>query len=78
MVPYRHCKTSVLDADDTQYELFALTVHIGTLNAGHYIAFTKRAGGKWYHFNDEAYEQVKEADVLSQEAYLLFYRKVTL
>jgi ubiquitin carboxyl-terminal hydrolase 22/27/51 len=53
-------------------------VHIGTLNAGHYIAYTKRAGGKWYLFNDETYEQVKEADVLGQEAYLLFYKKVTL
>jgi ubiquitin C-terminal hydrolase len=54
-----------------------VTVHIGTLNKGHYVAFTKR-GSKWYYFNDESYKQVSEADVLSQEAYLLFYRKVSL
>ncbi len=28
--------------EETEYELVALTVHIGTLNKGHYIAFTKR------------------------------------
>jgi ubiquitin C-terminal hydrolase len=44
---------------------------------GHYIAYTKRYG-KWYLFNDEDYELVKESDALNQEAYLLFYRKVTL
>ena len=54
-----------MDAEDTQYELFALTVHKGSLDMGHYIALTKRAGGKWYLFNDEGYESVKEADALS-------------
>lgn len=73
----KYCK-SPLDAKDTLYELFGLTVHIGSLSQGHYIAYTKRTGGKWYMFNDESYEQVKESDVLNQEAYLLFYRKVTL
>ncbi len=34
------------------YELFALTVHIGSLEFGHYIAYTLR-DGKWYLFNDE-------------------------
>lgn len=56
---YRFCKNSDLDADDTQYELFALTVHIGNLDSGHYIAFTKRYG-KWFVFNDEEIELVKE------------------
>ena len=50
--------------EDTEYELFALTVHIGTLDMGHYIAYAKR-NGKWYMFNDEDYEIVKEADALN-------------
>ena len=49
---YRYCKNSNLDIDDLEYELFALTVHIGTLDMGHYIAYTKRYG-KWFLFNDE-------------------------
>jgi len=44
---------------------------------GHYIAYAKRYG-KWYRFDDEHFEIVKEADALNEEAYLLFYRKVTL
>ena len=51
----RYTKNSTLDVDDTEYELFALTVHIGSLDGGHYIAYTKR-NTKWYLFNDEDYE----------------------
>lgn len=58
-------KGSTLDAEDTQYELFAVSVHIGSLTEGHYLAYTKRSGGRWYLFNDEHYEQVKEAEVLA-------------
>jgi len=61
----------------SRYELFALTVHMGTLDHGHYVAFTKRYGD-WYFFNDEHFELVNENDALDQEAYLLFYRKVNL
>ena len=52
-------------------------MHIGSLDMGHYVAYTKR-GAKWYLFNDEDVEQVKEADALAQEAYLLFYRSMSL
>ena len=34
------------------YELFSLSVHMGTVQSGHYVAFAKRYG-KWYLFNDE-------------------------
>jgi ubiquitin C-terminal hydrolase len=60
----KYCKNSNLDIDDTQYELFALTVHVGNLNMGHYVAYIKRYG-KWYCFNDEDYEIVKETDALN-------------
>lgn len=61
---FRFCRNNTLDADDTQYELFALTVHIGSLDKGHYVAYTKR-NRKWYLFNDEDYEPVKELDALN-------------
>ena len=51
----KFAKNNTLDIDDTEYELFALTVHIGSLESGHYIAYTKR-NLKWYCFNDEDYE----------------------
>lgn len=51
----KYCKNNTLDAEDTEYELFALTVHIGSLDMGHYIAYTKR-NSRWFVFNDEEYE----------------------
>lgn len=45
--------------EEQMYELFAVTVHIGSLEMGHYIAYTKRYG-KWFLFNDEHFEQVQE------------------
>ena len=59
----------------SQYELFGVTKHIGTLNSGHYVAFVKREK-LWYLFNDEMYQSISESEVLQQEAYLLFYKQV--
>jgi ubiquitin C-terminal hydrolase len=41
--------------DSLRYELFGVTVHLGSLEMGHYIAYTKRYN-KWYLFNDEHHE----------------------
>lgn len=43
----------------TKYELFALTVHHGTINQGHYVAYVKR-DGVWIEFNDEQFTPVSE------------------
>ena len=59
----------------TNYELIGLTVHQGTINAGHYIAYVKREN-TWYQFNDERYRIESEREALSQQAYLLFYRQI--
>jgi ubiquitin C-terminal hydrolase len=47
------------------YELIGLTVHLGSLDGGHYVAYTKRED-KWFLFNDEDFEEVKESEVLKQ------------
>ena len=60
---------------NTQYELFAITVHHGTLSGGHYVAFARR-GAHWYNFNDEYFQRSSETQALKQQAYLLFYRQV--
>ena len=36
---------------NTEFKLFALTVHMGTLSGGHYISYAKR-GDNWFLFND--------------------------
>jgi len=38
-------------------------VHIGTINTGHYVAYTKRFES-WYLFDDERYYPVKAKEAL--------------
>lgn len=71
----RFCPEASEIDDSLLYELFGLTVHLGSLEMGHYIAYTKR-DRNWYLFNDEHNHQVKESEALNQEVYLLFYRRV--
>ena len=59
---------------NTNYRLFALTVHSGTLAGGHYVAYAERGNGQWFNFNDEYYQECSSAEALKQQAYLLFYR----
>ena len=72
----RFCAPETLNQDGTTYKLFALTEHIGSLDEGHYIAYTKRHDGRWFEFNDERIKEVSEDDALNQKAYLLFYQRV--
>ncbi|CAK9021553.1 unnamed protein product [Durusdinium trenchii] len=59
---------------EAKYNLYGLVVHCGqSAKSGHYVAFAKH-NGNWFQFNDEAIRQVKEQQVLGQEAYLLFYQ----
>jgi len=44
--------------------LFGLTVHIGTLEMGHYIAVSKRHN-RWFYFDDENYQEISESEALN-------------
>ncbi|XP_042190868.1 ubl carboxyl-terminal hydrolase 18 [Callorhinchus milii] len=65
------------------YELFAVIVHMGSANFGHYIAYVKYfEDKKWYLIDDSSvhsvqWEAVKETfgSKRGQTAYLLLYRK---
>ena len=46
------------------YNLYALTIHYGTLSGGHYVAYVKREDGRWYNFNDERFAPVQESEAL--------------
>jgi ubiquitin C-terminal hydrolase len=57
------------------YELVGVAVHLGTILGGHYVAYVKKEDGEWYCTNDERVGRVSRAEVLQQDAYLLFYSK---
>jgi len=67
-----------------QYRLYAVVNHSGTLSYGHYTAYCKVGGTeadensrRWYHFNDATVlPVVNESEIVSREAYLLFYERV--
>ena len=57
------------------YDLFGVGNHSGGVLGGHYTASIKNANGKWYAFNDTNVNEIKEEQIITPQAYCLFYRK---
>ena len=54
------------------YRLYAVVVHSGVLEGGHYVAYVKRRG-TWYLCDDASVEPVSQERVLAAQAFMLFY-----
>eukprot|EP00117_Sycon_ciliatum_P028289 scpid58156/ scgid22769/ Ubiquitin carboxyl-terminal hydrolase 36; Deubiquitinating enzyme 36; Ubiquitin thioesterase 36; Ubiquitin-specific-processing protease 36 len=62
--------------DAMMYDLYAVLVHSGhSVHSGHYFCFTRTSTGDCYCFNDSLVRRVNLTQLLSQQAYLLFYRR---
>eukprot|EP00929_Paragymnodinium_shiwhaense_P046729 TRINITY_DN23778_c0_g1_i1.p1 TRINITY_DN23778_c0_g1~~TRINITY_DN23778_c0_g1_i1.p1 ORF type:complete len:864 (-),score=128.04 TRINITY_DN23778_c0_g1_i1:132-2654(-) len=77
MSPYvRGCKNG-----GAQYRLYGVVNHSGTLTYGHYTAYALCGDGgegrKWYHYNDSSVSRIDESQVVSKDAYILFYERVS-
>jgi len=65
------------EVDDQIYDLFAVVLHTGTLNGGHYTSLVKN-NNNWYEFNDHQVIKLAKHEkhrVVSNHAYILFYQK---
>ncbi|XP_039559704.1 ubiquitin carboxyl-terminal hydrolase 43, partial [Passer montanus] len=61
---------------DHLYDLYAVCNHHGSMQGGHYTAFCCNAlDGRWYSFDDSRVEWVREAEVSTRSAYILFYQR---
>lgn len=61
------------------YDLFAVANHFGSMGFGHYTAYAKNYfNDKWYDFDDSHVSEINGKDVITQSAYVLFYRKRNL
>ncbi|XP_060679600.1 ubiquitin carboxyl-terminal hydrolase 21-like [Hemiscyllium ocellatum] len=60
-------------AGNPVYDLYAVCNHTGTVNGGHYTAYC-RSGGRWHVYNDSRVSLIQENQVVSSEAYVLFYQ----
>lgn len=59
---------------DFKYSLYGVLVHTGwSTQSGHYYCYVRTSSGMWHNLDDKEVRQVREADVLKQKAYMLFY-----
>ena len=57
------------------YNLYAVANHLGDSNYGHYISYCKNYNNKWYKYDDDSVIEMDEKDLVSSNAYCLFYQK---
>lgn len=60
-------------AGNAVYNLYAVCNHSGTVHGGHYTSYCKDRIS-WYCYNDTRVSTVHDNQVLSSEAYVLFYK----
>lgn len=59
--------------DKSVYQIYAICNHTGNVNGGHYFSYCKTEN-KWYNYNDSSVSEIDK--VVSNNAYILFYRKL--
>ena len=57
------------------YDLFGVINHVGGTTGGHYYSYCKRDDGNWYEFNDTSVTPMDPSRIVSNSAYVLFYKK---
>ena len=62
------------------YDCFAVSNHIGKMGFGHYTAFARNiddngSSSGWELFNDSKVSKVTPAQVITSDAYILFYKR---
>lgn len=58
----------------SNYNLFAISNHYGTLSGGHYTAFV-RDNPNWISFDDSRVSPISESKIKTNAAYILFYER---
>ena len=66
--------------EETKYELYGVCNHHGTdLQGGHYTAYCRNpTDGQWYNFDDVNTNNINEEEIVTKDAYILFYQKSSL
>ena len=61
-----------------KYDLIGIINHYGSIGFGHYTAVCKNYyNNKWYKYDDAAVNEIDETNIISNCAYVLFYKKKT-
>ena len=59
-----------------KYKLYGVVNHYGSQNFGHYTAFGELDSGQWAEFNDSSVSSLSKKDIVSEGAYILFYKRI--
>ncbi|MFS8019362.1 putative ubiquitinyl hydrolase 1 [Helianthus anomalus] len=59
-----------------RYMLYAISNHYGSMGGGHYTAFIRHDGDRWYDFDDNYVSPIDEGRIKTSAAYVLFYRRL--
>ena len=63
------------ESNKFQYDLYAVVVHSGGMESGHYVAFVKSMGS-WFRCDDSRIMRAEPTQVAAAQAYMLFYHRV--
>jgi len=68
---------SALSSHSLQYQLYGVVVHAGVLSGGHYVAYVySKHHSQRFYVSDSSVMKAYAKEVLSCEAYILFYERV--
>ena len=63
------------DGKNYIYDIFAVSEHYGNRGEGHYTAICKNVDGNWYSYDDSTCSISSGENVITKNAYVLFYRR---
>ena len=67
----------ILNINENEYQLFGVVDHLGKeLDKGHYVTNVQMNDGQWITFDDDEIKDTRFKNVVSEKAYMLFYRKI--
>ena len=68
-----YISSSKNDPNNYIYSLYAINYHSGTSQGGHYWSSCKNLDKNWYLYNDSNVTKFQNNNLLSKDAYMLFY-----
>ncbi len=58
------------------YDLYGIVNHSGNVGFGHYHAYAQNPRTKkWYDFNDSSVHEISADNLVTSQAYVLFYKR---
>ncbi len=71
--------SDISGSHDNMYTLYAVCNHLGTMTRGHYTAYCRNpTDSQWYMFDDSHVQAIREDQLVTAGAYLLFYVRQSL